>query len=163
MRKTTSLLVSLSAVAIAGCGSSGTFANKASPPQPINVTVYINNSKVSASPASIGSGPVNFIVTNQASSSESLTILPAGSSAGQPLADTGPINPQATAQVTVNFSSKGDYSDRHQRRRRQRRRGGVRELDPPGHDPHRQAPRRREQPAAESVGTRRGLSRAART
>jgi hypothetical protein len=110
MRKTTSLLVSLSAVAIAGCGSSGTFANKASPPQPINVTVYINSSKVSASPATVGSGPVNFIVTNQASSSESLTILPAGSSAGQPLADTGPINPQATAQVTVNFSSKGDYS-----------------------------------------------------
>jgi hypothetical protein len=110
MRKTTSLLVSLSAVVIAGCSSSGTFANKPSPPQPTNVTVYVNDSKVSASPAKVGAGPVNFIVTNQANSSESVTILPAGSSAGQPLADTGPINPQGTAQVTVNFSSQGDYT-----------------------------------------------------
>jgi hypothetical protein len=110
MRKTTSLLVALSAVAIAGCGSSSTFANKPSPPQPTNVTVYVNNSKVSASPPSVGAGPVTFTVTNQANSSESVTILPAGSAAGQPLADTGPINPQGTAQVTVNFSSKGDYT-----------------------------------------------------
>ncbi len=110
MRKTTSLLVALSTVAIAGCSSSGTFANKPAPPQPVNVTVYINDSKISASPSDVGAGPVNFIVTNQASSSESLTILPAGASAGQPLADTGPINPQGTAQVMVNFSSKGDYT-----------------------------------------------------
>jgi hypothetical protein len=53
---------------------------------------------------------VNFIVTNQAHQSVTLTIVPAGSAAGQPLADTGPINPQATAQVTVNFSSQGDYT-----------------------------------------------------
>jgi hypothetical protein len=110
MRKTTSLLVALSAVSIAGCGSSGTFANKPAPPQPVNVTVYINNSRISASPSTIGAGPVNFIVTNQASSSESVTVLPAGDAAGQPLADTGPINPQGTARVTVNFSSKGDYT-----------------------------------------------------
>jgi hypothetical protein len=110
MRKTTSLLLALSAVTVYGCSSSGTFANKPSPPQPVNVTVYINDSKVSASPAKVGAGPVNFIVTNQASKSEAVTILPAGSAAGQPLADTGPINPQATAQVTVNFSSKGDYT-----------------------------------------------------
>lgn len=110
MRKTTSLLVALSAVSIAGCGSSGTFANKPAPPQPVNVTVYINSSKISMAPSNVGAGPVNFIVTNQASSSESLTILPAGAAAGQPLADTGPINPQGTAQVTVNFSSKGDYT-----------------------------------------------------
>jgi hypothetical protein len=73
------------------------------------VTVYINDSKISASPTKIGSGPVNFVVTNQAHRSESVTVQPAGSSAGQPLADTGPINPQGTAQVTVNFA-KGDYT-----------------------------------------------------
>jgi hypothetical protein len=110
MRKTTSLLLALSAVMVYGCSSSGTFANKPSPPQPVNVTVYISKSKVSASPASVSAGPINFIVTNQADKSEAVTILPAGSAAGQPLADTGPINPQATAQVTVNFSSKGDYT-----------------------------------------------------
>ena len=109
MRKTTSLLVALGAVATAGCSGSGTFANKPAPPQPINVTVYINDSKISASPTNVGAGPVNFVVTNQASKSETLTVLPAGSSAGQPLADTGPINPQGTAQVQVLFS-KGDYT-----------------------------------------------------
>ena len=110
MRKTTSLLLALSAVATAGCSSSGTFANKPAPPQPVNVTVYINDAKISASPNKVGAGPVNFVVTNQASKSESLTVLPAGSSAGQPLADTGPINPQGTAQVMVNFTSQGDYT-----------------------------------------------------
>jgi hypothetical protein len=110
MRKTTSLLLTLGAITVCGCSSSGTFANKPSPPQPVNVTVFINDSKVSASPPEVGAGPVNFIVTNQASQSEALTILPAGSSAGQPIADTGPINPQGTAQVTVNFASKGDYT-----------------------------------------------------
>jgi hypothetical protein len=53
---------------------------------------------------------VAFIITNQASQAESLAVLPSGSAAGQPLADTGPINPQATAQVTVDFSSPGSYS-----------------------------------------------------
>jgi hypothetical protein len=110
LRKTTSLLLAVSAAAAAGCSSSGTFANKPAPPQPVNVTVYINNSKVSASPTNVGAGPVNFIVTNQASQSESLTILPAGASASQPLANSGPINPQGTAQIQVNFSSKGDYT-----------------------------------------------------
>ena len=62
------------------------------------------------SPARVGAGPVAFIITNQASQAESLAILRAGASAGQPLADTGPINPQGTAQVTVNFSSPGSYS-----------------------------------------------------
>jgi hypothetical protein len=110
MRKTTSLLLAVAAAAAAGCGSSGTFANKPAPPQPVNVTVYINNSKVSASPTKIGAGPVNLIVTNQSSQSESLTILPAGATAGQALAKTGPINPQGTAQIQVNLSSEGDYT-----------------------------------------------------
>lgn len=102
-------MVALSAVAVTSCGSSGTFANKPAPPQPVNVTVYINNAKVSASPTKIGAGPANFVVTNQATKSESLTILAAGDAAGQALADTGPINPEGTAQVTVNFA-KGDYT-----------------------------------------------------
>jgi hypothetical protein len=109
MRKTTSLLLAFSAAAVCGCTSSGTFANKPSPPQPVNVTVYINDSKVSASPTNLGAGPANFIVTNQSNHSEALTILPAGSSAGQPLAETGPINPEGTAQVQVDFT-KGDYT-----------------------------------------------------
>jgi hypothetical protein len=110
MRKTTTLLLAVGCAAVVGCGNSGKYANKPSPPQPINLTVYINNSKVSVSPASIGAGPAVFTVTNRASQAESLTILPVGASAGQALADTGPINPQGTAEVQVNFSTQGDYS-----------------------------------------------------
>ncbi|MGA2924384.1 MAG: hypothetical protein ABSG43_00105 [Solirubrobacteraceae bacterium] len=39
--------------------------------------------------------------TNQAGGPESLTIAPAG---GAPLASSGPISPQATAQVQVDLS-----------------------------------------------------------
>ena len=95
---------------IAGCGSSGHFANHPSPPTPVNLTVYINNQRVSVSPSSVGAGPVVLIVTNQANTAQSLTVLPAGASAAQPIADTGPINPQATAQLTVNLNTPGAYT-----------------------------------------------------
>lgn len=97
-------------VLVAGCGSGGGhFANDPRPPSPVNVTVYINDQRVSISPSSVGAGPVVLIVTNQASQAQSVTILPAGQSAGQDLADTGPISPQATAQITVDLE-KGSYS-----------------------------------------------------
>lgn len=90
-----------------GCGGSKTFANRPSPPAPINLTVYINDSRVSVSPDSFGAGPVTFIVANNASHAESLQIQSAGGSS--PLADTGPISPQATAQVRVDVTP-GDYT-----------------------------------------------------
>jgi hypothetical protein len=94
---------------VSGCGGGSHFANKPKPAIPVNLTVYINNSRVSVSPSSVGAGPVVFVVTNQASNAESLTISPSGNPS-QPLANTGPINPQATAQVTVNFGSPGNYT-----------------------------------------------------
>ena len=97
--------VLIASVLVAGCGGGGGhYANRPRPPSPVNLTVYINDQRVSISPTFVGAGPVVFIVTNQASNSESLTVLPAGQSAAQPLANTGPISPQATLQVTVNFS-----------------------------------------------------------
>lgn len=75
----------------------------------MQLTVYISPARVSVSPDSVGAGPVNFTVTNQATASESLAIAQAGA-AGQSLANTGPINPQGTAQVSVTFSSPGDYT-----------------------------------------------------
>jgi hypothetical protein len=103
-------MLAVGALAVSACGSSSTAAIAPRPPAPVNLTVYIDDSRVSVSPSSTGAGPVAFIITNQASQAESLSILPAGSAAGQPLANTGPINPQATAQVTVNFTSTGTYS-----------------------------------------------------
>ncbi len=93
------------ALALTGCGSGGMFANKPRPALPVNLTVYINDQRVSVSPASVGAGPVQFIVTNQASRNEALTVH----SGGGALANTGPINPGATAQVTVDFRS-GEYT-----------------------------------------------------
>jgi hypothetical protein len=109
-KRTTIGMLAVSALAVSACGSNSEGATTPRPPAPVNLTVYINNSRVSLSPSSVGAGPVAFIITNQASQAESLAILPKGSAAGQPLANTGPINPQATAQVTVNFSSAGTYA-----------------------------------------------------
>lgn len=109
MRKTTFCTLAVVVVAVSGCGSSGSFANKPRPATPVNLTVYINNARVSLSPASVGAGEVVFIVTNQATRAESLTVHPAGNSS-QSLASTGPINPQATGQVAVDFDRPGRYS-----------------------------------------------------
>ena len=102
-------MLALTALAVSGCGATSSGATTPRPAAPVNLTVYIDNSSVSVSPASVGAGPVTFIITNQASQTESLAVQHASSS-GSPLANTGPINPQATAQVTVNFSSPGSYS-----------------------------------------------------
>jgi hypothetical protein len=109
MRRTTFSMYAASALMLSACGSGGApFANKPRPPQPVDLTVYINNARVSVSPSTVGAGPVLFVVTNAASQTESLTIQsPDGSKS---LGTTGPINPQATAQVTVDFDSPGDYS-----------------------------------------------------
>ena len=103
-------IVALSALAVSACGSTSSGATTPRPPAPVNVTVYIDNSSVSISPSSVSAGPVVFIITNQDSQAESLSILRSGSS-GRPLANTeAPINPQATDQLTVNLPSQGNYS-----------------------------------------------------
>lgn len=107
MRRTTFGIFVSAAVALAGCGSAGTFANKPRPATPVDLTVYINNSRVSLSPAQVGAGEVIFIVTNQADRAETLSVQPTGG--GKALANTGPIQPQATAEVTVDLHTPGEY------------------------------------------------------
>lgn len=110
LSRSASLLLVLAALTLASCGGSGAhFANLPRPPSPVNVSVYINDQRVSVSPSAVGAGPVDFIVTNQASQSESMEILPAGSSAAQAVTTTGPISPQATAQIKVDLN-KGNYT-----------------------------------------------------
>jgi hypothetical protein len=95
------------ALALAGCGTiGGKRAIEARAPTPVNLTVYVNDSRVSVSPSSVGAGPVVFVVTNQASSAEALSIFHAG---GGEVASTAPINPQGTTQVSVDFKP-GDYT-----------------------------------------------------
>jgi hypothetical protein len=95
------------AVALAGCGSSGgTAVSRASPPNPLSVSVLITNSRVIASPARFGAGPVLFTVTNQARSSRTLQIF---RGRGMRVADTAPLNPQGSTQVSVIFD-RGRYT-----------------------------------------------------
>jgi hypothetical protein len=103
MRRTTIGLFALAAIALAGCGSTKTFANRPRPPTPVDLTVYINDARVSVSPNSIGAGPVNFIVTNQSTKTQTLSIQDSVDPSHL-LASTGPINPEGTAQVTVDFT-----------------------------------------------------------
>jgi hypothetical protein len=110
MRRTTLGTLAVTAVVAAGCGGGTHFANHPRPPAPVNLTVYINDRAVSVSPASVGAGPVVFIITNQSSNAESLAVASAGNSSAQPLADTGPISPQATAQLTVDLNNPGQYT-----------------------------------------------------
>lgn len=87
------------------CGGSH-FANLPGAPLAVNLSVYINDQQVSVSPTSLGAGPVNLVITNQASRTEALRVTDASA---RQLATTGPITPQATAQLTVDFHSPGDY------------------------------------------------------
>lgn len=97
----------MSAVAVSACGSTqGQIAADTRPPSPVNLSVYVSGSRVSVSPASVGAGPVVFVVTNQASHSVALAV----SHGARTLASTAPINPQGTTQVTVNLTTPGIYT-----------------------------------------------------
>jgi hypothetical protein len=92
--------LALGALVLSACGSAGgQSASLPRPPNPVNLTVFVNDSRVSVSPHTVGAGPITFIVTNQASRAESLAISRGGST----LASTAPINPQGTTQVSVDF------------------------------------------------------------
>jgi hypothetical protein len=100
MRVRTLGQLAIIALIVSACGSAGgKSASLPRPPNPVNLTVYVNDSRVSVSPAHVGAGPITFIVTNQASHAEELAISKGGST----LASTAPINPQGTTQVSVNF------------------------------------------------------------
>ena len=100
------LVLAACAAVLAACGSAGgTAASQVRPPDPVNMTVYVNDTRVSVSPRRVGAGPITFIVTNQASRAESLHISKGGST----LATTAPINPQGTTQVSVDFKP-GEYT-----------------------------------------------------
>lgn len=104
MRRTTIGILCTGMLALAGCGGGSKFANHPRPATPVNLSVYINDTRVSVSPPSVGAGPLLFVVTNQASNAESLAITRGGST----VADTGPMSPQGTAQMSVNVS-RGAY------------------------------------------------------
>ncbi len=103
----TGWLAIAAAVGIAGCGSQTAFANRPRPPVPVDLTVYIGSRSVALSPTRVGAGLLQFYITNESSRMVSLRLItPRGST----LADTGPINPQSTSQVTVDVADRGSYT-----------------------------------------------------
>ena len=135
------------ALGVSACGSAGgTAASVSRPPNPVNLTVYVNDSRVSVSPAHVGAGPITFIVTNQASHAEALAISKGGST----LASTAPINPQGTTQVSVDFKP-GEYTIATGAPGRQRRAALQAVPDPSGLDPHRPRARQLQQLGAPAL------------
>ena len=107
MRTWLAVILVAGALVLSGCGgSSGAAASRAAPPNPLGVSVVITNARVVASPASFGAGPVLFTVTNQAHGSRSLRIKRRH---GSNVADTAPLNPQGSTQVSVIFRT-GRYT-----------------------------------------------------
>jgi hypothetical protein len=100
------VIVAAGALTLTGCGSSGgTPVSRVGPPNPLSVSVLITNSRVVASPSRFGAGPVLFTVTNQASDSRTLQIF---RGRDMRVADTAPLNPQGSTQVSVVFN-RGRY------------------------------------------------------
>lgn len=100
------MVLGAAAIVLAGCGSTTKFANRPRPPTPVDLTAYVSNQRVMLSPASVGGGPLVFLITNQASRSVTLMLLGPG---GSTLASTGPINPNTTQRVSVNTMGQGTY------------------------------------------------------
>jgi len=83
-------------LAASGCGGGEDRASNLRPPSPVNVAVQIGEDAVSASPRTIGAGPILLVASNQTNASRQLTIE--GTRLRQ---SVGPINPRDTARLKL--------------------------------------------------------------
>jgi hypothetical protein len=91
------------ALTASACGGGSDNHNNPRPAVPINISVQMSPTRVSASPAKFGAGPITLLVSNQSAASQTLTIN------GPRLRQSaGPINPQDTATLKVTVGS-GEY------------------------------------------------------
>jgi hypothetical protein len=103
-------VAALSATAL-GCGSGKTYQNNPRPPQPIIINASISPAGISVSPSSFGAGLIQLVVVNLTTSSQQLEVVSRGSGATAVAQQTGPINPQDTAQLKANLAP-GAYNVR---------------------------------------------------
>lgn len=61
-------------LALAACGEDEQFANEPSPPVPITVTALVDEDAISVSPAQVGGGVARFIIANQSSEPEEVSL-----------------------------------------------------------------------------------------
>lgn len=104
--RTTVGLLLLTAMTLTACGGGAHFADQVRPAAPVNVSVYINDQRISVSPSTVAPGSVAFTITNQSSNAQSVEVVSPG---GSNPTTTGPISPQADDQVTVDLGD-GQYS-----------------------------------------------------
>jgi hypothetical protein len=98
----------LAAVAVAGCGSDGHYANEPRPPTPIVVTAAVLPGKISVSPTKFGAGPISLIVTNQTDTSQRVAVVRQINGQPQQLEQTAPIDPHDTASLKTDVD-RGRY------------------------------------------------------
>jgi hypothetical protein len=104
-RKKAATLAALAVLSLAyGCGNTDERTSNLRPPTPINVSVAVGDEEISASPSKFGAGPIVLVVSNQSSSSHTLTID--GPEVKQ---SVGPISPQDTATLKVTVKP-GDHT-----------------------------------------------------
>jgi hypothetical protein len=105
MRRTAAMtpLVIAAGAVIVGCGTSSDYKNEPRPPAPIVLTASIDDQRVSVSPRAFGAGPISLIVTNQTSTSQSVTLESANKAGTGPgvKQETAPISPRDTATLKV--------------------------------------------------------------
>ena len=94
------VLATVAALALAavatGCGGNDEARSEERPPVPINISVSLNQERVTASPDKFGAGPITLLIANQSGASQTLTI-----DGPRLRRSVGPINPQDTATVRL--------------------------------------------------------------
>jgi hypothetical protein len=109
---TVTLSAGVLATSALGCGTTKNYANNPRPAEPIVVAAAIAPGGISVSPATFGAGLVQLVVTNLTNNSVQLEIVSGSRPAQQSvLQQTGPINPQDTAQVKLQLGA-GAYTIR---------------------------------------------------
>lgn len=109
---TASLFVVALTLSALGCGTGKTYRNNPRPPQPIVVAAAIAPGGITVSPATFGAGLIQLVVTNLTTSSQQLEVVARDAGGGTAFQQqTGPINPQDTAQLKANLVP-GAYSVR---------------------------------------------------
>jgi hypothetical protein len=96
----------VAAIAVGGCGSTQTYANKDRPAAPVTITGSINQSKIRLSPGKAGAGEIDLLMANLTDRPQHLRVETAGNGAGLRSEATIPAN--GTGQVSVDARS-GTY------------------------------------------------------
>jgi hypothetical protein len=79
-----------------GCGSDDEARSEERPPVPLNISVNLDQDRITASPASFGAGPITLLIANQSRAAQTVTL-----DGPRLRRSVGPINPQDTATLRL--------------------------------------------------------------